>query len=135
MNDITDFFGEPISVYTRADAIADGHLVDVSETAREVGFKFPVAVTRPVWEQFVAWDNDAEKTYQDESGRLWDVLYMAHFTIKIMGNNNPATPRLAYELLSIPRGKTKAINCKLHIHIGPGDAGEPVLTIMLPEED
>jgi hypothetical protein len=32
--------------YTRADALRDGVLVDVSATAREAGFRWPVALTR-----------------------------------------------------------------------------------------
>ena len=43
-------FDPVISVYTRAQAIEDGILVDVSETAREAGFRIPVAVTRSVWD-------------------------------------------------------------------------------------
>jgi hypothetical protein len=39
-----------ISLYTRDRAIADGFLVDVSDMAREAGFKWPVAVTRSVWD-------------------------------------------------------------------------------------
>jgi len=35
---------EYISVYTRAEAIEDGVLKDVSELAREAGFKYPVAI-------------------------------------------------------------------------------------------
>ena len=33
--------------YTRAQAIEDGTLVDVTETAREAGWRFPVATTGP----------------------------------------------------------------------------------------
>jgi hypothetical protein len=33
--------------YTRAQAIADGVLVDVSELAREAGFRFPLLSPRP----------------------------------------------------------------------------------------
>ena len=44
---------EIIYAYTRAQAIEDGELVDVSETARESGIKFPVAVTRAVWAKYV----------------------------------------------------------------------------------
>ena len=47
--DIAAAFGPPISTYTRAQAIEDGFLVDVSETPREAGFKIPVALTRTVW--------------------------------------------------------------------------------------
>ena len=43
-------FGPVLSAYTRAQAIEDGILVDVSETAREAGFRIPVAVTRTVWD-------------------------------------------------------------------------------------
>src|SRR5262245_16898089 len=32
--------------YTRADALREGVLIDVSETAREAGFRYPVALTR-----------------------------------------------------------------------------------------
>ena len=42
-------FGPAISTYTRAQAIEDGILVDVSDTACEAGFTIPVAVTRTVW--------------------------------------------------------------------------------------
>ncbi|MCE9563538.1 MAG: hypothetical protein K8U57_15970 [Planctomycetes bacterium] len=37
---------EVIHSYTRANALADGVLVDVSETAREAGIRFPVALTQ-----------------------------------------------------------------------------------------
>ncbi len=36
---VESFFGEVISTYTRAQAIQDGVLVDVSAMAREAGFK------------------------------------------------------------------------------------------------
>jgi hypothetical protein len=42
-----------IHVYTRAQAIEDGQLVDVSEWARRAGFCIPVAVTRTVWGQCI----------------------------------------------------------------------------------
>jgi hypothetical protein len=38
-------FGEVIFSYTRAQAIADRVLIDVTPTALEAGFRFPVATT------------------------------------------------------------------------------------------
>ena len=38
-------FGEVIFSYTRAQAIADRVLIDVTPTAVEAGFRFPTAVT------------------------------------------------------------------------------------------
>src|SRR5262249_50287676 len=72
-------FGEVIFAYTRKQAIADGVLVDVTETAREAGFRIPVALTRAVWAEYVAVPEGVEA--QDEAGRLWDVLWMCRFGI------------------------------------------------------
>ncbi len=128
-------FGEPISSYTRADAIADGSLVDVTETAKEAGFRVPVALTRAAWESCVAW-NDADskrQTYQDEAGRLWDVLWMCMQT----AIHAKAQDTFFFLLYRVPRGGrgVRARLTRLKAVIGPGDAGEPVVTIMEPTED
>ena len=68
-----------IYAYTRAQAIADGVLVDVSKLAREAGFKIPVAVTAGVWAECVAVPKGI--LCQDETGRLWDVLMMLRHAI------------------------------------------------------
>ena len=39
--------------YSRADAIRDGVLIDVSAVAREAGFKYPVALTAAAWAKCV----------------------------------------------------------------------------------
>jgi hypothetical protein len=39
--------------YSRPQAIQDGVLVDVSDTAREAGVYLPTALTRAVWERYV----------------------------------------------------------------------------------
>lgn len=45
----TDFWGPPISVYTRADAIADGLFAEVpADIAREHGYLVPVAISAAV---------------------------------------------------------------------------------------
>ncbi len=129
------YFGEVISTYTRAQAIEDGVLVDAGPTAKEVGFKLPVALTSAVWSDCVAWtDSDSRKMpFQDQSGRLYDVLFMASFAIRTSAN---AGDRLLYELYRVPRDgySTEAKPVTLKLIIGPGDQGEPVLTILLPEE-
>jgi Family of unknown function (DUF6573) len=40
---------EVIHTYTRAQALADGALIDISPLATEAGFRYPVAVTAAVW--------------------------------------------------------------------------------------
>ncbi len=133
---ITEVFGEVIHSYTRTQAIADGVLVDVSETAREAGFRWPVAMTAAAWADCVEWseEDSQRQTHQDESGRLWDVLWMAFVAIR---GNATGESQLAYQLYRVPRdGETvEARLTTLKLVAGPGDAGEPVVTIMLPQED
>jgi hypothetical protein len=133
---INEFFGEAISTYTRAQAIEDGQLIDISETAQEAGFTLPVAMTATVWADCVAWtDDDNEKqAYQDESGRLWDVLFMSSQGIRTSKNSSD---QLLYQLYRVPRDghSTEAVLATLKLIIGPGDTPEPVITILLPNED
>jgi hypothetical protein len=121
----------PIHVYTRAQALADGLLIDVSETAREAGFKVPVALTAAVWADCVAWDMEREVCPQDEAGRLWDVLSMAGFAAR--GRLN--AERVSFAVLRVRCGRLRPELVRLVLAIGPGDGGEPAITVMQPEED
>ena len=136
MNDTHSIFGDAdiISTYTRAQAIADGVLVDVTATANEVRFRYPVAMTAEAYARFVAWtDKDSDRQVpQDESGRLWDVIYMAALKAK-----RTTDDQFLFQFYYVPRGK-KAQRPKLSVlkmMCGPDDDGNPVLTIMLPSED
>lgn len=130
---------EVIHSYTRAQAIEDGYLVDVSETseAQEAGFKWPVAMTRTVWDDCVEWsDKDSRRqTPQDEKGRLWDLLYMASLRIRSQGENSGT--ELFYQIHRVPRGGRGRLprTVTLKMVFGPGDDGESVITIMMPDED
>lgn len=132
---LADLFGEPIHTYTRAQALADGELVDVTTTAAEAGFTTPVALTRAAWADCVEWtDEDTKRqTVQDQDGRLWDVLWMCMQTARIA----KAASTFFFVVYRVPRGG-RAMSPKqtrLKACIGPGDAGEPVITIMQPNED
>jgi hypothetical protein len=69
---------------------------------------------------------------QDEAGRLWDVLFLlrlaigrsaggpeVRFGVHVRDDNSEAAP---------PVVRLKAV-------CGPGDQGEPVITVMMPDED
>ena len=129
-------FGPVLSTYTRAQAIEDGILVDVSETAREAGFKIPVAVTRSVWERLVALP-DGYQGFQDESGRLWDVLWMAHYyAVRASNSDRVRMCVLVRDIRKDLRDSNRPPRKHFPIvAIGGGDAGEPVITIMWPEDD
>jgi hypothetical protein len=120
--------GMIVSRYTRKEAIEDGVLVDVSETAKEAGFIVPVALTQAAFEEVVRVPDDV--SWQCEAGRLWDVFTMLrvcckrkdesqtrHFSVLVQNDEQGAKP--------VP----------LKVVLGPGDAGEPTLTVLLPGED
>ena len=123
-----------IHSYTRAEAIEEGTLVDVSEVAREAGFKLPCALTKAVWESLVAWHplDTRHPIIQDESARLWDILYTAS-----MAARQSKESRLNFELCVVPcDGRSKEpVLTSLKAICGPGDTLDPVITIMLPDED
>lgn len=85
MDDLTEIFGPVIDSHTRTDATAAGDLVEVpDQLIREFGFAVPVAVTRAVYADCVAWtDEDTDRTgvVQDETGRWRDVLWQARRAI------------------------------------------------------
>src|SRR5438874_9762133 len=74
-----DTFGPVIYSYSRAQAVADGLQVEVTKTAAEAGIRFPVFITRAVFDSFVTVPPGV--TGQDEAGRLWDILWMLRFAI------------------------------------------------------
>jgi hypothetical protein len=128
---MTDLFGEVISSYSRAQGLEDGVLVDVTETAAEAGFRWPVAMTRAAFDLCVT--VPPKVWAQDEAGRLWDVVFMAHNAIR---RSRAGGTRLLFQLhvRNTNRHGTPPL-VTLALVTGPGDNAEPVVTIMLPEED
>ena len=120
-------WGDVVYAYTRAQAIEDGVLVDVSKTAQEAGIKWPVALTSEVWALIE--DIPEKHAHEDIQGRLWDVLWMARCAMA--KSDRPSTETL-YRLI-LHNNETDEVQLK--IVAGPGDSGEPVITIMLPDQD
>ncbi len=129
-------FGPVIFAYTRAQAIEDGILVDVSETAREAGFRIPVAITRSVWTRLIALP-EGYQGFQDEHGRLWDVLWMArHYALRASNSDRVRMCVLVRDIRKDLRDSHRPPRRHFPIvAIGSGDAGEAAITIMFPEDD
>jgi hypothetical protein len=95
---LNDIFGESIFVYTRADAIADGMLVDVTASASDGpegmlgGFTVPVAITRSLWIALdidtredpgePRWHRLARECGESTRGRAHDVLWLANLAAR-----------------------------------------------------
>ena len=124
-------FGPVIFSYTRSQAVANGYQIEVTKTAQEAGIKFPMFLTRAVFDKYVAVPPDA--TGQDEAGRLWDVVWMTRFAIL---RARPGVDRLPVALY-VRNDNRAARLVKLIATCGPLDAddAQPAITVLLPDED
>jgi hypothetical protein len=125
-------FGESSYACTRAQAVAYGVQVDVSKTAQAAEIKFPMFLTRAVYDAYVSGPPD--DTGQDEAGRLWDVVRMTRFAIL---RSHGHTARLPVGLYVKCDDNRPARLVKLVATCGPIDVGDtqPAITVMLPDED
>ncbi len=130
--DAAGSFGEAIFAYTRRQALADGVLVDVTETAEEAGFRIPVALTRAVWAEYVEVPEGV--ACQDEPGRLWDILWMCRCGIGRGKDRDASEVLFRLHVRNDDReGEPPLVTLK--VVCGPDDDGNPCLTIMRPDED
>lgn len=117
---------------TRADLIDSGALVEApAHLAREAGWKVPVALTRAAYTDAVAW-NQLDGPPQDQEERWWDVLWMAIRAARA-GGSGPR-PFTVCRVPDRPGSSWESAETPLVLTIGPGDAAEPVITVMTLEE-
>ena len=116
-------FGEVISIYTRAQAIEDGVLYDLTPASQEMGFVIPVACTVEV--QAVL--NQRFLTGQSYAGRVHDLLFLLLCRIRSSDIQVKATS--VVEFTGIFGNKVERFQAECH----PGDGGlaDPVITIKL----
>jgi hypothetical protein len=149
INQSDDFLGEPVYAYTRAQAIADGVIIDLTTAAddkgqllcHQAGFKVPVAITPTAWLKTIEaggiWkqDEDGEvlefKGGQSLTGRLWDVLWM----LRVASGKAAKSERIHFQVLVDVNGDGCHEIVRLWALCGPGDDAQPVITIMVDWED
>ena len=130
---MAEIYGEPISIYTRAQAIDDGFLVNFSDPESDTAevcrqhYKHPIAATLGV---FGVMQKAVEnKRYcQDYAGILHDMLWMSKACARRVNDST-----VLFTCIIQGAARSKYHTFKLQVH--PGDAGEPVITLMLPGED
>jgi len=118
-----------IFAYTRKQAIEDGVLVDVTDTAKEAGIRFPVALTGTVYGHCVSVPDGV--TGQDERGRLWDVLWMLRHAVRQLRREEST---IFYTVL-VRNDEAEAKPVRLKAVCGPDDDAAPCITVMFPDED
>ena len=111
--------------YTRAQAIADGVLHDVTNTAKECGFRIPVAVTDTIWQRWVNVDHNQEllEVGQSTEARLRDLLMVLWFRIKTLPKE-AKTERLTFVVRFLMDAEKETVEeAVLTADCGPGDEG------------
>lgn len=122
-------FGEPeiVHTYTRAQAIEDGVLIDVSNTATDLGIVFPVAITSSCWIDAVSLPHGAD--WDTEQMRLNVLLERTMAELNKAGNNDTSF------ILFVLDGPCVERQVELRATFAPGDDLRPVITVMLANED
>lgn len=125
-----DFEPHLIFSYTREMALEDGVLIDVTEDAKQVGFSLHTVVTSNLFNGYVVPPAGLDASFgQSTPGRLHDLLVLA----RIAAGGEPDGDRVSFKVGFLMRpGQLETV--KVILHIGPGDQGEAVLTLMLPED-
>ena len=121
--------GVLIHSYTRQQAIADGCLIDVTEAAHEEGFRYPFALTQAAWCTSIRKYQSADN--RSETQRLKD---MFHFLRVRIAANQCRTSTIIFSVAVVGE-QAELGTVRLKAICGPGDNAEPVITVMLPDED
>ena len=124
-------FDKIVCSYSRAQAVADGFQIEVTKIAQEAAIRFPVFLTRAVYDAYVIVPPGVSG--QDEDGRLWDIVWMLRIAIL---RAQPGRTRLPFALY-VRNDNDRPRLIKLVAHCGPLDIDEPrpAITVMMPDED
>jgi hypothetical protein len=127
-------FGTVMHSNTRAQALADGILIDVTETGKDVGFKLSVAITEALQNRLTTTKAEAA-TGQDYGNRLWNVLWVAAFTIKLANRgSDTVTFTVVQQEIDAKSGQPQNVELRLRAVCGQGDEDELVVTIGCPKD-
>ena len=132
MSALENIFGDVIGRYTRQQAIEDGVLIDMMQgelgQVSRLHYKYPIVCTMGVFAlirkavEHPDWGNDY-------CGVLHDILTMSKSTYAKKLDRST----VLFEVIITGTGRKRTHTLKLTV--GPGDDLEPVITIMLPDED
>lgn len=119
---------------TRAQALNDGMLIDMTEMAAEAGIKYPTAVSGNLYHEHIVPSANTLDIDQSMVGRLWDVLMVFRVYAQRSQGSRVSFP---VDFVSgrssggAPVVRTVTVLAMVH----PGDSGEPVVTFMLLEDE
>jgi hypothetical protein len=116
----------PDFLLSRQQATEEGLLVDLTPWTRTLGFRFPVACSAEVWNQLLP-DREIGQAIHRDHQRIRMMLKMLRSKIRSL-SRSAVHDRINFYLLFGSSEPPQRI--KLTAFCGPGDNGEPVLTVL-----
>lgn len=117
------------SVTTKKEFLKDGLLIDVTDEAKDLGFKIPIVIESSLFHRYIVPPEELAKGGHSLEERLYDVLEMLKGAASMRWKNS----RVLFNVLFlVAPGKLEQV--QILAFAEPGDKGEPVLRICLPNE-
>lgn len=133
MTENDDFWGEPIAVYSREMAFADGVLVDLNVVAPDICRQlFPtvsVACTAALW-AVIQEALEQVSDGNDLNGIIWDVLWMSRQCVVGVLSEDV----WLFHVMVKQNRKHRILTLKAEKHVCD-DGVRPAITIMMRNED
>jgi len=106
------------------------------DLCRNAGIVVSVSVTRTIWDEYLSPEYLPELSDQDVPGRIWDLLWMFSCAARQCRNTSIVLFKTEFVILDDEdRARSSRTLATFKTICGPGDEGEPVIIIMLPDED
>jgi hypothetical protein len=114
-------------------AICEGRLVDVSDTAKEIGISIPVAVSSALWKTYIE-PEESITVGQTKNERIWNVISLLLSTLKsgMKPFDNSFSLMVQYQVHFVNDGVL--IMTTLKAIIRKAAEGQSFIQIMLEEE-
>lgn len=119
----------------RSQAMAECGLIDISPLARMAGIDHPTAVTPGVWLTY----SEPELEITTDPGLFWDLVWMLRCSFT---DEYPCRREITihgdtrwFDFHSLRRGEAEPVLVTIKATRAPGNDGQLVFTLRLPEEN
>lgn len=116
---VREFYGDPVSTHSRAKAIEDGDLVDVTAFAKGI-YRYPVAFTHALWSLIESIPDGSRETLETRARAI--LVESVRAIPKGQGRDR-------ITVISFIETRNGLISIELVAVCGPGDDAKPVVTI------
>ena len=130
----THELGNDDRLSSRAQAIRDGRLIDITRQAGRVGFRVPVAISRAAWLDCVEWADTAASD-ETEDRRLHDLLRELNERAVLASELDPeGVALMRFYRIRAGAKHTVAEVTTVALHSGMDEYDMPIITISLAGE-